>query len=701
MYFRYLSLLFLTGFMVGLSQAQSYISTCETVPFACPSLCQGGTLTVKVFQVLRLPSGSHVQGELSDVNGNFGSGSLILEAAQYSTNGNTYQAGPYLFNGDASNLFLRFAIPASVPAGSNYKLRIRSSSGYASADNFRCPNNGNISIAPGGAALPPVPQTTAGNGRWIGHIYSWAPTTANPLTTDPQVAQQDFFNPNNYQGHTVYAPLNLDLSFSTTGGVPGASADSSSFTCSGNSFQTNFSMRLRRRETFAPGFYAFSIAGDDGIRFSLDGGVTWVLSSWYDQLYSASTKTTNTAYPNGICLAGPVDMVIEYFQHPADARLTFTATRVSPVLAQPRSQGVCEGGSPVSFSYGYAAPGNQYQWQASTDGGQTYVNLAETAPYSGTQTQNLTVTNPASTLSGMLYRCLLTNSCLTGLPSDTARLTVRARARLSDQPQSQSACPGTTAVFSVQATGQTGYQWQVDKGSGFVNATDPAFSGAQTGQLAVAVQAVMDGWRFRCMVEGSCGTDQSDPARLTLLKEPEIDRQPADQEICAGGGARFVVVSPLRNAQYAWQVSTNGGQDWVSLNNTAPYSGTGDSALTVSYFPGEGESLLYRAIVRAECGTDAVSRQASLKKCCVLPELPNVITANGDGVNDEFGSIACSVGGFSMQIFNRWGNKIYVSSESVKGWDGGGQPAAVYFYRLAYTLNGQAVEKRGWVELVR
>jgi gliding motility-associated-like protein len=69
--------------------------------------------------------------------------------------------------------------------------------------------------------------------------------------------------------------------------------------------------------------------------------------------------------------------------------------------------------------------------------------------------------------------------------------------------------------------------------------------------------------------------------------------------------------------------------------------------------------------------------------------VPNAFTANGDGLNDQFKWVPVFVKDFSIQIYNRWGDKVYETNNKNEPWDGklNGEPckAEVYFYRLRYT----------------
>ncbi|GAF04685.1 T9SS type B sorting domain-containing protein [Saccharicrinis fermentans] len=70
-------------------------------------------------------------------------------------------------------------------------------------------------------------------------------------------------------------------------------------------------------------------------------------------------------------------------------------------------------------------------------------------------------------------------------------------------------------------------------------------------------------------------------------------------------------------------------------------------------------------------------------------QAPNVFTPDGDGINDEFRAVYRSVKDFKMVIFNRWGRKVFQTTNPGEGWDGkiAGKDAAegVYFYVITAT----------------
>jgi len=52
--------------------------------------------------------------------------------------------------------------------------------------------------------------------------------------------------------------------------------------------------------------------------------------------------------------------------------------------------------------------------------------------------------------------------------------------------------------------------------------------------------------------------------------------------------------------------------------------------------------------------------------------IPNTFTPNGDGMNDTFcvKGLGAKTEGFSMEVYNRWGELIYSTKDITKGWDG-------------------------------
>jgi len=69
-------------------------------------------------------------------------------------------------------------------------------------------------------------------------------------------------------------------------------------------------------------------------------------------------------------------------------------------------------------------------------------------------------------------------------------------------------------------------------------------------------------------------------------------------------------------------------------------------------------------------------------------EIPNVITPNNDGYNDNFKIVNLEYyPNSTIVIFNRWGKKIYESSDYQNDWDGEGHSDGVYYFILNVNYN--------------
>lgn len=88
-------------------------------------------------------------------------------------------------------------------------------------------------------------------------------------------------------------------------------------------------------------------------------------------------------------------------------------------------------------------------------------------------------------------------------------------------------------------------------------------------------------------------------------------------------------------------------------------------------------------------------------------EIPNVFTPNNDNINDLFTIRSKGVKEISLQIFNRWGEKLYEFTGAKAAWDGmtgqgGIVPDATYFYFVKATgFSDKVIEKNGTVNLFR
>ncbi|MBS1760495.1 MAG: M36 family metallopeptidase, partial [Bacteroidetes bacterium] len=122
--------------------------------------------------------------------------------------------------------------------------------------------------------------------------------------------------------------------------------------------------------------------------------------------------------------------------------VNFTAGVV--INTQPVNASICSSTNATFTVVEGAGSTPTYQWQVSTTGaGGPWTNLSNAAPYSGVNTNTLTITSAPLALNGNYYRCVLSNTCGT-TNSNAALLTVNGAPTVT--------CPSNITVNSAAGT---------------------------------------------------------------------------------------------------------------------------------------------------------------------------------------------------------------------------------------------------------
>jgi gliding motility-associated-like protein len=70
--------------------------------------------------------------------------------------------------------------------------------------------------------------------------------------------------------------------------------------------------------------------------------------------------------------------------------------------------------------------------------------------------------------------------------------------------------------------------------------------------------------------------------------------------------------------------------------------------------------------------------------------IPTAFSPNGDGINDMFITTPCFTQSFRIQIYNRWGQKVFESNDIQQGWDGFANgircQQGVYMYKISMNV---------------
>ena len=143
---------------------------------------------------------------------------------------------------------------------------------------------------------------------------------------------------------------------------------------------------------------------------------------------------------------------------------------------------------------------------------------------------------------------------------------------------------------------------------------------------------------------------------------------------------------------YNWSFG-DGSANSTSVNPAYTYTTNGTFTVTLLVSSGTCTALA-TGIIIVESG--------------LTLEIPNVFTPNSDGINDVFTITSSGVKEISLQIFNRWGLKLYEFSGAKAGWDGIITPTGAkatdgtyFFFVKATGFDDKTIEKQGTVNLFR
>jgi hypothetical protein len=349
----------------------------------------------------------------------------------------------------------------------------------------------------------------------------------------------------------------------------------------------------------------FSIAGT-GTAFqwqeSTNGGTTWT-NIPNGGIYSGATTisltlTGVTAIMNNYKYRCVVTGTCVPLTVNSNAVTLFLNTPVN-ITSQPVASVICANTNTL-FSVSATGTALTYQWQVSTNGGVSFTNVVNGAPYSNATTSTLNIIAAPATLNTYQYRCVVSGSC-TPVNSAAVVLTVNAPPTVVTPPASTSICAGNVVSFTIGASGGgLTYQWQLstDNGVTFNN-----IAGATNATYSFTALLTQNNYQYRCIVNGTCAPNATSAAAvLSVGSTLVINSQPAGTIICAGSNAAYTV-NVSGTVTYQWQESTDGGVTYNNITNGGIYSNATTATLNLTGIPATANNNLYRCAISGSCPT--------------------------------------------------------------------------------------------------
>ncbi len=395
---------------------------------------------------------------------------------------------------------------------------------------------------------------------------------------------------------------------------------------------------------------------------------------------ASATIVDSSLYPYAQDPSNPIDSNLLEFSFDNQRGMLYalnwrpTLQTVPPILTVSAGANPTCAGQAEVFKTALTSPfiGTSYQWQVNGQpaGGSTPV-YTDSIPNDGDSIRCIVL---ATTTCGGL----LTDT------SDAIVLTVRPVpvSSLSITSSANNICGGDTVVFEadpVNGGNAPQYQWLVD-------GVPAGPSGKMFNSSTLA-----DGDTIRCVMTGSlvCSIPDTSGAVIMSVRPSPTVIMPPDTVIARG---QSVPLSPsIQGAVtgYQWEPSAGLSNATIADPVASPENTT-----------------IYVLDVSSANGCSGVGKVTINVYTRLL--MPGAFTPNGDGHNDVYRiPSSVSVQLISFAVFNRWGQRLFQTSNPSQGWDGsaGGKqaPAGAYIWVLQYVdgFTGERRTARGTVVLVR
>lgn len=379
---------------------------------------------------------------------------------------------------------------------------------------------------------------------------------------------------------------------SNVGGIPVADQTSSSFIPSttvpgdyyyyciitsscGQSISSNPSGVVSVYATPVAGTITGSPAICTGTSIQLNANATGAGTLTYTWSSSNSTVATvsNTGLVTGLS-AGTTNIsyIVKNGNNCADTSAVFSISvnQAVSIISQPAAIQTTCATFPANFSISASGSGLSYQWYLGSTA------LTDDGNITGSQTAALTINSSSLSHAGDYHVVISGISPCAPVTSNIAHLTVNKDILITSQPVSVSQCAGTTASFTVAATGDgLNYQWR--KGT-TVLVDGGNISGTNTATLTITnINAVNAGSDYNVIVGGLggiCPHVISNNAALVVNPIPNATASPASQSICSGTSVNTISLSgAIAGTTFNWTRDNNASVSGIAASGSGNISG--------------------------------------------------------------------------------------------------------------------------------
>lgn len=347
---------------------------------------------------------------------------------------------------------------------------------------------------------------------------------------------------------------------------------------------------------------------------SIDNGVTWSPIANTSNTYNYSGLTDTTLYHvivnSGVC--------------PSDTSTIVTITVDAPSVGGTVTMDdtVCAGSNNGTLTLS-GHTGNVIGWEYSTDGGVTWINIANT-------TTSQAYLNLMQTT---MYRVRVGNGVCPSVVSDTAVITVDAMVNGGVASGSASVC-ATSNNGTITLTGYSGtiVTWETSNDGGITWTPD-----GNTTAMETYTNLADTTWYRAILTSGACGMDTSTVAVINVDPATVGGTTSPNAIVCSGTNSGTIYLTGDTGTVQSWQYSTD-GFNWITLANTT------DSMMYVNLT----QTTYYRAVVLS--GVCAPAQYSSIDTITVSPNTVPGTVSGSTAVCEGTGSGTLTLTGYTGNI---------------------------------------------------
>lgn len=293
---------------------------------------------------------------------------------------------------------------------------------------------------------------------------------------------------------------------------------------------------------------------------STDGGTSWTpianTTATENYLNIATTTLYRAIVQSGSCSQDTSSI----------ATLTVDPPTVGGVLTMDDT--VCANSNAGTLTLS-GETGTIQHWESSTDGGNTWVTLANT-------TNSQAYSNLTATTS---YRVLVKSGVCNALTSNTVTITVDPVAVGGTLNGSATVCD-TINSGTLTLTGSVGavQNWESSTDGG---ATWTMIANATTSQTYTNLTDTT--WYRVIVASGLCGNDTSSVATIYVNPATVAGTLTMDDTVCISGNSGTLHLTGYTGMVTGWELSTDGGFNWSSVTNTTDSLSYNNLSTTTMY----------------------------------------------------------------------------------------------------------------------